>query len=135
MVKASEKVQGTLVTSIEDHSGKQITICSSKVDSEYLSPRQLLQSALAGYLSTTIRRELMNNGVSYDDVVAKVDMDNDLRFSFSVEIESKEDADRIGVCKQKAIEDCFIKGLLSNKNIIEEVDHIENSIEFDRCCG
>lgn len=135
MIKASEKEKNTMITNIEDHDEKQITICSSKVNSEYLSPRQLVQSALAGCLSMTIRRELMNCGVEYNDVVVKADMDENLKFLFSVEIESNEDIDKIQACKQRAIEDCFIKGLLSNKNIIEEVEHMGISTDFDRCCG
>ena len=66
MIIAKIEDRNTLITEVSDQSGKSITICSSKVESSYLSPRQLVQAALAGCLSMTIRRELAESKTTWN---------------------------------------------------------------------
>lgn len=104
----------------------------------YLSPRQLVQSALAGCLSMTIRRELMNQNIPYEDVIVTVDMepsDDRTRFMFRVDVLSDGDRETIEMCKEKAVNDCYIKGLLFGEIIIEESEENESGVVEDRCCG
>lgn len=134
MIIAKINDRNTLVTDVSDQNGKTITICSSKVESCYLSPRQLVQAALAGCLSMTIRKELAESGIEYEDVVVKVDMIENL-FIYDVEIESEEDASVIKEIKNKSVQNCFIRGLLSQGiQIVESKAEESNSSTLDRCC-
>lgn len=134
MIVAKINDKNTLVTDVSDRNGKSMTICSSKVESSYLSPRQLVQAALAGCLSMTIRRELAESGIDYEDVVVKVDMIDDT-FIYDVEIISGEDASVIKEIKNKSVQNCFIRGLLSQGiKIVEGEVEESDSPTFDRCC-
>lgn len=142
MITATEiKNQGqATLTKVEDQNRKSILIASSKVESSYLSPRQLVQSALAGCLSMTVRRELENNGIVYNDVTVHVDMKEEsdrIKFLFEIIIDSDEDKENIDTIKKQAINDCYILGLLSDGIEIEQahLNHIvpDNQV-FDRCC-
>ena len=140
MITAKMKEKDTLVTDVVDDHGKTITICSSKVESAYLSPRQLVQSALAGCLSMTIRRELMNHDILFEDVVVSVDSveeNGQTIYNFAISIESGEDRDIIEKLKETAIQSCYIRGLLSAGIVMNEVEDLQvnSGPVCDCCCG
>lgn len=140
MITAKINKKDTLITDVVDDNGKAITICSSKVESEYLSPRQLVQSALAGCLSMTIRRELMNQNLSYEDVVVSVESVEDQGqtiYNYSISIDSEENSDVIEKLKETAIENCYIRGLLSAGIQMVEVEDLQGraGVVCDCCCG
>lgn len=82
----------------------------------------------------TIRGELNSNGIEYEDVDVKVDMVENT-FVFHVEIKSDEDDFVIDKIKEKSVQNCYIRGLLSEGiHMIEgDIDESEG-IVFDRCC-
>lgn len=82
----------------------------------------------------TIRRELAESGIEYEDVVVRVDMIEDT-FIYDVEIISEEDTSVITELKNKSAQNCFIRGLLSRGiHIVEGKVEESGSSTFDRCC-
>lgn len=139
MIKASLLAKDLNPTVISDSKGKNITICSSRIESEYLSPRQLLQGAVAGCLSMTVRRVLDNHEVAYSDVTVLIDMpqENDTyKLVVDIQVDSADDLEKIEVCKQEALNTCFIKGLVESGMKIEEAELVdeEASVQYERCC-
>ena len=140
---ADHKELSTL-TRLETMDGKEMLIASSKTDGGYFSPRQLVQSALAGCLSMTIRRDLDQCGIRYRDAKVYVDMvdtsENGMtHFEVDIVIDSDEDKEKIEALKKEAVEKCYIHRMLTHEIKVTKNDSLHKVEEefippSDRCC-
>jgi len=136
MLQASIK-NDSYETHISDGHGKELTICSSRVGSPYLSPRQLVQGALAGCLAMTLRRTLADHAVRFRDVRVLIEPKEDAEkttFLYSVSIDSDEDPDRLDELTQEAVSSCYIHDLLAGGITLEQADLLNASAGSERCC-
>lgn len=113
------------LTKVEDQNGKSMVINSSRMQSEYLSPSQLLQAGLAGCMSMTIKGALFRNGITYRDVRVIVDMtaeEGKTCFTYRVEVDSEEEEGRYQAIVEEAAKNCYVRGLLENEITISKME-------------
>lgn len=141
MITAKINAQNTMITEVSDHTGKTMDICPSRIESSCFSPRQLVQAALAGCLSMTIRGELSRNNIGYDDVTVMVDMEDTegaeekKTFTYSIDVKSSADPAVIEEIKKKAVNGCYIGGMLRTGILMKEGEMQEPDPSVkDRCC-
>lgn len=114
------------LTKIEDQNGKTMIINSSRMESEYLAPNQLVQAGLAGCMAMTVKGELFTSKLSYRDVVVEVNMINEndnYTFEYKITVDSDEDPELIEAAKKRAADRCYVKGILAaNNKVFREVE-------------
>lgn len=111
-INGTDKKEDIFLCEAHDESGKKIRLNASTVNSPYLSPRQLLETSVAGCLYITVKRILTEKEMCFHDVTVSVAMDNQngkTSFKTDIEITGIKEA-----LKQSIIREAYCRSFVKN---------------------
>lgn len=104
------------LTEAVDQKGKKVIINSSRKESEYLSPSQMLEVALAGCFTMTLKGVLFKNGISYEDVYVTVNMNvsqEETTFDIHADIIADLSEEEKTKYIQMTYDQCYVRNILT----------------------